>query len=293
MAKEILNAITTISSRFSETNGFTLSGEAHAFRPDISAWAILALAGNANAQADVRKACDLLAKLQEKDGRITLMPDLPNTFWPTSLAILAWKKVNGYDQQVANATQFLLKTQGVHYKNNYPHVIGHDTSIRGWPFIGGTHSWIEPSALAMIALTLCGYGEHPRVTEAARMILNRQLSHGGWNYGNTTVFDTELLPMPENTGQALCALKGRCPAEGVDLSIRYLKKAVQKVRSPIALSWSIFGLTSWEIRLPDYQKWILEGLALQDRYGPFPTDLLSRLVVAWRSEGSFWSYFNE
>ena len=62
--------------------------------------------------------------------------------------------------------------------------------------------------MGILALKAVGFAGHDRVKEAVRMILNRQLPSGGWNYGNTTVFKRELLPMPEHTGQALCALSG-------------------------------------------------------------------------------------
>jgi hypothetical protein len=75
--------------------------------------------------------------------------------------------------------------------------------------VAGTHSWIEPTALGVIALKAAGHERHERVQEAIRMILDRQLPHGGWNYGNTFVFGRELRPMPESSGAALAGLAGQ------------------------------------------------------------------------------------
>jgi hypothetical protein len=168
----------------------------------------------------------------------------------------------------------------------------HDTSIKGWPWIENTHSWIEPTSLAVLALKVCDYGEHERVQEAVHMILNRQLLSGGWNYGNTLVFGKQLMPMPECTGHALCALAGYTEPGLVMLSIDYLSRKAKKVRTPLALSWAIFGLTSWSRRPPQFRDWIVESLALQSRYGNYDTVLLSQLIVAYFTSGDLLSLFS-
>ena len=75
-------------------------------------------------------------------------------------------------------------------------VVGHDTTLVGWPWVEGTHSWVEPTAMAILALDREGFGDHPRVAEGIRVVLNRALAHGGWNYGNTSVFGRQLRPQP-------------------------------------------------------------------------------------------------
>jgi hypothetical protein len=57
--------------------------------------------------------------------------------------------------------------------------------------------------------------------EAKRLLLNRQLSVGGWNYGNTMVFGQNLHPMMESTGVALNALAGIASREEITPSLAY------------------------------------------------------------------------
>jgi hypothetical protein len=236
-------------------------------------------------------ACVRLTKNQLSDGRVTVISDDPTTFWPTPLAMLAWKKVGGFEPELNRSVDFLLGITGYHAPRKEGAPMGHDTSIRGWPWIENTHSWIEPTSLSVLALNACGYGKHERVIEAVKMLLDRQLPHGGWNYGNTTVFGKELRPIPESTGHALCALAGTTEPDDVSVSINYLNREARRVRTPLALSWSIFGLTAWSNRPPQMHDWILQSLALQKKYGYYDTVLLSQLIVCYFTSGNLLSLF--
>jgi hypothetical protein len=262
------------------------------FRPDATAWAVMALEAH-NSNADLTTpACRRLSKSQLSDGRIPVIQGHPESYWPTSLALLAWKKVTGFEGEAELAARFLLNTTGEHWLKKKDAIFDHDTSIKGWPWIENTHSWIEPTSLAVLALKTWGHGKHERVLEAIEMIFDRQLPSGGWNYGNTIVFDKELLPIPECTGHALCALAGNIEPDVVKSSIDYLNLEARKIRTPLALSWSIFGLTAWQRRPLHVRDWILESLALQSRYGNYDTMLISQLLVAYFTSGDLLSLFS-
>ena len=117
------------------------------------------------------------------------------------------------------------------------------------------------------------------------MILDRQLSSGGWNYGNKIVFNKELRPIPEYTGIALTALAGLAEKGQIKLSLDYLTNEVQKLRTPLSLAWSIFGVSAWSNHPADLHDWILESLDLQKKFGSYNTVLLSQLLVAYFTDG--------
>ena len=150
----------------------------------------------------------------------------PIRTWPTFPTVLSWKKVGGFDFEIERAVKFLLSTSGKHWEKQEKSIFSHDPCLIGWPWVENTHSWVEPTSLALLALKICGYAGHPRVVEAVRMILDRQLPEGGWNYGNTGVFGKTLRPEPESTGLALTALAGLVKPSDVDLSIKYLNQQV-------------------------------------------------------------------
>jgi hypothetical protein len=261
------------------------------FRPDATAWAVLALEAYPGNRDLTLPACWRLAKSQLSDGRIPVIDGHPESYWPTALAVLAWKKVAGFERQVELALRFILNATGIHRPKQKNAPIADDPSIKGWPWIENTYSWIEPTALSTLALKVCGFAGHNRVLEAKKMILDRQLSSGGWNYGNTRVFGTMLRPNPVCTGHALSALTGLTEPGHVELSLDYLHHEIEHVRTPLSLSWAIFGLAAWSEALPEARKWILDSLSLQKRYGTYETTLLAQLIVAYFTTGDLLSLF--
>ncbi len=157
--------------------------------------------------------------------------------------------------------------------------IGHDPSIRGWPWVENTHSWVEPTALSLLAISTAGESSHPRALEAVRLLMDRQLPTGGWNYGNTFVYGKQLLPLPQTTGVALSALQGHVSAREIGASLDYLAKAAESL-APLSLAWAILGLSAWERRPRQAETWLEARLGQQSRYGDYTTDLLSTLLVS-------------
>jgi hypothetical protein len=197
--------------------------------------------------------------------------------------MLAWFGEKGSKPSLDRAAVFLLTHEGVHWARRPEDFVEHDTALKGWPWIGGTHSWVEPTALAVLALRLAGHRKHPRVEEAVRMIMDRQIPGGGWNYGNTFVFDRQLWPMPESTGLALVALQGLVERREIETSLEYLETRIPSTRTPQALSWGLMGLGAWDQALPDTDGLILGVLERQAEIGPYDTEGLSLLLLASRA----------
>ncbi len=247
-----------------------------------AAWAAMALQMGGESDSVLTPLWEYLAKRQLEDGRVVIDPALPDVHWPTALCVLAWRGAGEpYAGNHRSAVEFLLRETGVHWERTGSKISGHDPSIRGWSWLSTAHSWVEPTSLAIIALKASGRGDHPRVQEAVRMLLDRQLSAGGWNYGNTTVFDTPLRPIPEDTGYALAALAGSVNRKRIEKSLEYLQSACIRARTPSTLCWGILGLSSWGRRPEPVEQWIAESLDLQRRGGGDDIRLLSQLVVAY------------
>jgi hypothetical protein len=283
-------AVQDIRNRSLPEGGFAMSN-GEAFRPDATAWAVIALKACFGSRDLTTAACRRLAASQLSDGRVSVIADHPEAYWPTALAIMAWKNVAGFEREVEKALHFLLATAGRHWPKQKNADVAHDTSIRGWPWIENTHSWIDPTSLSILALKAGGYSSHQRVLEAKEMVLDRQIPSGGWNYGNTRVFGTMLRPDVVSTGHALSALAGLTVPRDVELSLDYLRREISQLKTPLALSWAIFGLTAWSYRPSEIRTMILDSLARQKRYGIYDTTLLAQLVVAYFTSGDLLSLF--
>lgn len=284
MHKSIEDSIESIVKRMVLGGGFAQRLGAK-FRADATAWSILALSGLTNQKKIVENACRQLATIQLDDGRVPISDHVLTAYWPTALAIFSWQRVGAFESESKRAINFLLHSSGLHSQNKTGDPSGHDTSLKGWPWVENTHSWIEPSSMSILALRAYGLTNHDRVREAIVMVLDRQLPSGGWNMGNTVVFGKELLPVPETTGQALSALGSLENEETIKNSLCYLNKAIHNLRTPLSLSWAIFGLTAWNQRPENYQDLVFECIEKQDRYGPYDTDQLAQLILVYFSEG--------
>jgi len=249
-------------------------------RPDATCWAILALQAHDGRRELAEKAREALGRMQRPDGRVCLSPRHEDVCWPTALAVLAWHGSSRHEGHRSKAVRFLLDFQGRRIVNHTVGVTASDCTPGGWPWAVGTHSWVEPTAYALVALRLSGYGTHARAQEAQQLLLHRQLSAGGWNYGNTVVFGKELHPMPETTGMALQAVADVPPRSGVKKSLSYLRSQAPSLRTPFAVAWTILGLSAWQEQIPDEHEHLDSIIRKQEQDGPYDTVSLSLLVLA-------------
>jgi hypothetical protein len=257
------------------------------YRPDETAWAVFALKAMGCHFNLINESQSMLASSQLNDGRIILSKGYEEIFWPTALAVMAWDNSQDCIEAKSLGIDFLLKNSGKHWIKKNNSFAGHDTSVRGWPWIGNTHSWVEPTSLVLLALEANGHGDHERAREARRMLLDRQLDKGGWNYGNTAVFGQQLRAMPESTGLALNALAGKTPRKNVKKSITYLKREIDRLKTPLSYSWGFLGLSAWG-ELPEiHQKSLIENYKRRETYGMHRTEEICLMIFCMLSTTGF------
>jgi hypothetical protein len=214
--------------------------------------------GSQNESSEVADAANWLAQLQHPDGSLGLSRELNAPHWPTTLAILLWVAARRHETPVRDATLWLLEQQGNTTLSSSGTPFGHDAAIAGWPWVAGTQSWVEPTALAILALRRGGHGDHPRVRAGLDLIRDRAIRTGGWNYGNSQVFGTDLRPQPGPTGLALLALAGRDDADSpvIRAACDYLARVVPATRAPQSLCFGLLALAAWNRRPAEAADWI-------------------------------------
>ena len=127
----------------------------HNFRPDATAWAVLALKSHGSSLDIAEAGCRRLARIQQQDGRVTIFHGYDSGFWPTALSLLAWKSMGGFEHEIDLGVKFILITSGDYGDRKADSPSKHDTSIRGWSWTENTYSWIEPTSIAILALKAC------------------------------------------------------------------------------------------------------------------------------------------
>jgi hypothetical protein len=250
------------------------------YRTDATAWAIIGLRSAGEGENLIEPGLNRLAGDQMRDGRVVTSPDAPDAFWVTPLAVLAWHGSERHKENMNRAVEFLLSTSGKHWKKQKLDPVAHDTSIRGWSWTAGVHSWVAPTSYSLLALRAVGKIRHPRAEEAARMLMNRQLAAGGWNYGNTSVYGRQLYPQPDQTGVALSALSPYVTKGEVIRSLEYLGREIGRIRTPLSLGLGLLGLGAWGDRPPGFMNWVRECVDRQNRRGIYNTQERSLLLLA-------------
>jgi len=251
-----------------------------AYRTDSTAWAVLCLKAYNLYPEVVSSARQVLCKAQLPDGNIPLTPDYPEAYWPTAIAAMALADTPEFSSYHEKTINFLLNSKGNIFEKEADSPVGHDTTIEGWSWIQGTHSWVEPTAMAIRALCVAGEPYHERTIQGVLLLLDRQLPNGGWNYGNTTVYGKTLKPIPTSSGIALWALAGLPARDKVEMSIKYLSEQLPLLRTPNSIAWAILGLRAWGITTQKSDELISASLQQQGRYSPYGTSQLSVLLAA-------------
>lgn len=241
------------------------AGESPASEP--VALAALALAAHGR-QAAAERAARWLIDIQQASGSVGISAAESSPQWPTSLAVLAWQAVfgvsaGGADQAAArpghvptnHAANWLLSAAGETVDQSTESE--HDTRLRGWSWVQGTHSWLEPTAFAILALKACGLTKHDRTREGVRLLVDRLLPDGGCNYGNTVVLGQTLRPHVLPSGLVLAALAGESDDTGrIDRTVQYVTGAVTPETTASSLGWGMIGLAAHG-RLPiGFERWL-------------------------------------
>ena len=253
-----------------------LAGGAPATEP--TAIAALALAANGRS-ADAAKVTNWLAQVQLESGLVGVRSRETAPGWPTSLAVCAWAAVDKsrYGQNIDGAIAWLLSHRGKAIDRSPD--FGHNTELVGWAYAEQTHSWVEPTAFALLALKAAGKANEPAAHEAIAVLIDRQLPGGGLNYGNTIVLGQALRSHVQPTGIALLALAGQRDDSGrTAKSIAWLKRNIGPETTPLSLGWAILGLTAQGAELPEADAW-LEAVAA--KASPYKRALLALAAKGW------------
>jgi hypothetical protein len=204
-----------------------------------------------------RRAAEWLTTLVRADGSLPVSNISSSPGWATPYGLLLWSVLTGFQAPRLGACQWLTDTKGesVAHTGELDHIVGHDTTVIGWPWVAGTHSWVEPTALSILALSRDGFGRHPRVDAGIRLIHDRALESGGWNYGCKAVFGTELRPQPAPTGLALLALATRGDRPPA------VDRALKDCRAAVSLGWGILGLRAHQAQPIGSENWLADAYA--------------------------------
>lgn len=226
-------------------------GEAPAAEP--AALAALALIGHGRTDA-ATKLLETLTKLQDRSGAVGIYEGTADPHWGTAHAIIVWStalEASWLGAELRDrlqaariaACEFILSVSGVTIPPS--NEVSHNTMLVGWPWVEGTHSWLEPTAACYLALKAADMRMHPRALEAVRLMVDRLLPDGGCNYGNTFVLGQTLKPHLQATGLVMIALAGTSAEDPrIDKSLNWLADSINDQATTASLAYALLGLAA-------------------------------------------------
>jgi uncharacterized protein (DUF362 family) len=201
--------------------GYALDKPAHL---EPTCLALLALAPEPERyRAILDRGLDFLGRCANPDGSYRPAHGREEAVWPTALVLFLRATLGHDDREIGRTAGYLLALRGQDASSKEAEEI-HDIDLNlvGWPWAHGNFSWVEPTAWACLALSRAGFGDHPRVEEGRRLLLDRALDEGGINYGNRRILGRILDPIPGPTALMLLALQGHEPHPRIDAALTYL-----------------------------------------------------------------------
>jgi uncharacterized protein (DUF362 family) len=177
--------------------------------------------------APIAAARAFLARAAQPDGSYRPVGGRDEAVWPTALALFVQAALGDPAGKLTRTAGFLLGLRGqVPESPEAGELHDIDLMLTGWPWAEKNFSWVEPTSWACLALRKVGQGNHPRVADGLRLLLDRAMDDGGVNYGNRTVLGKRTDPIPGPTALMLLALQGHDHPR-VEPAVRYLVQQLE------------------------------------------------------------------
>ena len=156
-----------------------------------------------------------------------------------------------------------------------------DPDKAGWPWIPGTVNWVAPTALSMLAFRAAQIMPQ-RLESATAMLLDRTCPSGGWNAGNSVVFDVALDPHPDFTAMALLALRDLVAptSDPIRKALAYLPIRLATSHSIYSLAWGIMALAAHQSPQTEILRRRLEEIAAKPQSLRLPPRILALASLA-------------
>jgi hypothetical protein len=198
--------------------------------PSYSEPTLLMMLGLRAAGADeaAQPLLEWTRKTINSNGSIGLNREFPDEgVWKTSLLAIAMHHA-GLNAERDSAISFLLRSRSLQLRQEPENEL--NGLLVGWSWVANTFGWVEPTSWALLALNLAGKSDHSRAVEGRRLLEDRCLPDGGWNYGNKVLFKKTLMPFWDTTALATLAL-GDNNRELAEKNLNLLERSLPEMHS--------------------------------------------------------------
>ena len=204
--------------------------------------------------ADSNAAIPFLLKSQLSNGGWPAFLGDSEGSWATALALCTLNSTGDFAAAREKALHWLNAERGREghwfWRWKFKTVdrnVRFDPDKYGWPWTSGSASWVIPTAFSVIAIkqfTVCNRSaaSEKRILLGVQMLFDRACVGGGWNSGNSVVYDVALRPHVEATAIALLALQDEERTGVIQKSVSWLRQNADRIDSVSSLAWCILSL---------------------------------------------------
>jgi hypothetical protein len=190
-----------------------------------------------------------LVAAQHRDGGWGLTRDDAESGWQTAWAALALVRATPPGKVVERAIEWLLDEDVLKLEDDVQQrttrtQLAIDPALRGWPWLPGQATWVEPTALTIQALAQVPPTPaiSARTDEAVRYLKDRRCTDGGWNVGNPVMLGASLPPRAEPTAWVLLALARLARDAIVPQDLDTLRACMAHDGGTLGLAWGLLAL---------------------------------------------------
>lgn len=220
---------------------------------EATAAAVVSLRPHAAHMASRDRGVDWLLQSQLANGAWGLRQGDAEGGWHTAWALLALRHLRSAGNFVDSAVTWLAamevwRPESAEVQDDLREISGIDSSVYGWPWMPGEATWVEPTALAMLALADSSADEvvADRLALAIRFLIARRCRDGGWNVGNPIMLGADLPPRAHPTAWSILALTRLAPEAILAQDTDALRREARRDGGALALAWSVFALPAAE-----------------------------------------------
>ena len=225
-----------------------LSGRKPVIEPTSAV--LLALRDEPGARDSFQRGITWLLKCQHQDGGWGINENDLESGWQTAWALIALKYSNQGSDSVSRGEHWLQSVATLEFTADQ--FLNPESLLNGqllslvWPWLPGQGGWIEPTALAVLALANLADSPSvaPRLQAALSYFKKNRTPEGGWNIGNATPLDTTVLPRAFPTALVLIAMEriARQDIQSIDLTA--LQQDVKRDPSILVKSAGLLAIRS-------------------------------------------------
>jgi hypothetical protein len=230
---------------------------------------LLALREDPSCTQSCHRAIDWLQGAQHDDGGWGFNSRDKESGWQTAWAVLVLTQIGEGKDALKHGIKWLLNVPVLRASEDTiqagKKIIAIDLSLRGWPWLPGEATWVEPTALTILSLTSASdKALYEPIHDTLRFIQDRRCRGGGWNMGNPFMFSQSLPARAHTTALMVLALGNLAPEIIMPEDIRALRSEMQRNGDILGLAWGLLALKTIKINDPSDESRLV---ALQEKSG--------------------------